>query len=80
MSDKIYAPVTVKQIQTQYGSLLKFSFNAEKMLAFIQQHTNERGYVNLNINERKEVGRFGDTHTASLDTWQPKAQQGDDLP
>jgi hypothetical protein len=77
MSDKIYAPFFLKEIKTKYGSLLKLSFNAEKLLPFIEEHKNEKGYVNININQRQEVGQFGDTHYATLDTWKP---EGDYIP
>ena len=88
MSEKIYAPVTIKAIKTQYGTLLKFSCHAEKFGGWIRQHANEKGYVNLNINERKTPGQFGDTHSAVLDTWKPtprneqpeQAANNDDVP
>lgn len=51
------------------GSLLNLGIKAEDLTAFIAQHTNTRGYVNLTIKERREVGRYGDTHTVTLDTW-----------
>ena len=40
-----------------------------EVIQFIQAHTNERGYLNLNISKRNEVGQYGDTHSISLDTW-----------
>jgi|TARA_R110000787_G_scaffold175961_1_gene288281 hypothetical protein len=57
------------------GSLLSLGIKAEDLTAFIAEHTNERGYVNLTIKERREVGRYGDTHAVTLDTWvaTPKA-------
>lgn len=73
---KIYAPATAKQIETNYGPLLKVSFSADKMILFINTHRNERGYVNLTISNRKEVGKYGDTHSVALDTWKPKTQAG----
>lgn len=65
---KTYAPANVKQITPK---LMKFSFSADKMLAFIRQHANARGYINLCISPRREPGQYGDTHTCWLDTWEP---------
>ena len=45
--------------------------NVEKFIAFLNQHKNAKGYVNLGISERREVSQYGETHTAWLDTWQP---------
>lgn len=73
MSDKkpIYAPCTCKLIDTSNGQFMKLSFTADKMIQFIKSNTNAKGFVNLNISERREVGQFGDTHSVKLDTWQP---------
>ena len=69
---KTYAPVSAKQITFQSGkSILKLGINAEKFKAFLDTHKNAKGYVNLGISERKEVSRYGETHTIWLDTWQP---------
>jgi hypothetical protein len=57
------------------GSLLNLGIKSEDLTVFIAEHTNERGYLNLTIKERREVGRYGDTHAVTLDTWvaPPKA-------
>jgi|TARA_R110000822_G_scaffold165001_1_gene305561 hypothetical protein len=64
-----------KKVFPNGGSLLNVSSKATDLIEFIAQHTNERGYVNLVIRERREVGQYGDTHSVSLDTWvaTPKA-------
>lgn len=70
---KIYAPASVKEVKFANGnSILKFSFSAEKMMAFIQSNQNEKGYINFGISSRREVGKYGETHTVWLDTWEPK--------
>ena len=71
MSDKIYAPVMIKTYLGKFGETLKLSFNADKLIEFANAHKNDKGYINLNINKRKEVGKYGETHSAVLDTWQP---------
>ena len=53
------------------GSILNIGINAETLTAFIAEHTNERGYLNLTVQERREAGRYGDTHSVALDTWEP---------
>ena len=66
--------VSAKQITFQSGkTILKLGINAEKMIAFLTQYKNAKGFVNLGISERKEIGQYGDTHTVWLDTWSPEA-------
>ena len=66
--------VSAKQITFQSGkTILKLGVNVDKMIAFLQQHRNAKGFVNLGISERKEVGQYGDTHTVWLDTWSPES-------
>jgi len=74
--NKIYAPVSAKSVTFQSGkSILKLGINVEKFKAFLDEHKNEKGYVNLGISDRKEVSQYGETHTVWLDTWKPDANQ-----
>lgn len=57
------------------GRILKLSFKAKELVEFAHQHVNERGYLNLCVSERRELGQFGDTHTVWLDTWKPGQNQ-----
>jgi len=69
---KTYAPVSAKQITFQSGkTIIKLGVPVEKFIAFLQEHQNSKGYVNLGISPRKETGKYGETHTVWLDTWQP---------
>jgi hypothetical protein len=52
-------------------TILKLSIKADAMIDFINQHKNEKGYLNLGISERREIGKYGETHTVWLDTWKP---------
>ncbi len=70
---KVYAPMSAKCRDTSAGQFFSLSFNAEKMKAFIAQHTNAKGYVNLNMGKRREEGKYGETHSITLDTWEPKS-------
>jgi hypothetical protein len=46
------------------------SFNVEKL----QQYANEKGYVNMTMSKRKEVGQYGDTHYFTLNEWKPEGE------
>lgn len=72
MAEKIYAPVSAKARDGRFGEEFSISFNVEKMLAFIKEHKTAKGYVNLKMNKRRDVGKFGETHSVTLDTWQPR--------
>lgn len=75
MSETIYVPkCSAKARQTPYGEKLNLSFKVEDLLAFAKQHANAKGYLNLTVSQRKEPGKFGDTHSVKLDTWEPKAK------
>jgi hypothetical protein len=69
---KIYVPGSAKAKQFDWGQVLNISFKADKIIEFIEQHKNDKGYINLKISPRKEVGQYGDTHTMEVDTWSPK--------
>lgn len=71
----IYVPRSIAREKTfqNGGSILSVSFHAESLLAFIREHTNDRGYFNITIRKRREVGKHDETHSVCLDTWTPKA-------
>lgn len=71
MAEKIYVKASVKQ--SKYG--LKLSGKSDEVIQQIKDHTNEKGYFNWDINPRKEVGKYGDTHTVTVNTWKPENQQ-----
>ena len=78
---KVYAPMSVKQFTFQSGkSILKLGINVAKFKAWLDQHANEKGYVNMGISERKSVSQYGESHTAWLDTWRPDASNRADAP
>jgi hypothetical protein len=72
--EKIYVPFSsAKEIKFQSGhSIIKLGFKVEELKKFLNRHTNERGYINIGISKRQEVGQFGDTHCVWLDTYKPK--------
>jgi len=78
-SDKIYLKCSAKARQTNYGQMLNIGVKADDLIAFAQQHANARGYVNLTVSERKEPGKYGDTHSVTLDTYEPKSKARDEF-
>ena len=69
MNSKIYLNCSAKARQTQYGEFLNLGFKVADLIAFAQEHANERGYLNLTVAPRKEPGKYGDTHSVTLDTY-----------
>jgi broad-specificity NMP kinase len=69
MSEKIYCG-SAKQIETQYGQMMKVSMSRADVEK-LQANLNEKGYVNLKIQERQSADKFGNTHSVLIDTWQP---------
>lgn len=79
MSDTIYLKCSAKARSTQYGTMINVGIKATDLIEFARAHANSRGYVNLTISERKEPGKYGDTHSVKLDAYEPK-QQGQGAP
>lgn len=71
MSDKIYVG-TGKAIQTQYGELLKISLTEDDVETLKENFSN--GWVNLNVNKRREPSKKGATHYLVIDDWKPEKQ------
>ncbi len=61
-----------KEIQTQYGPLLKLSFSAEDVEK-LQQNL-ENGWVNVTVKKRREPSERGTTHYLEVDKWKPTPQ------
>jgi len=60
-----------KAINGQFGEFFNISVNVEKL----QQYANEKGYVNMVMSKRREVGQYGDTHYFTLNEYNPEANQ-----
>lgn len=72
---KIWADgMTVKASLRNGKSLITTSYNVEKFCAFLRKHANEKGYVNVDSWEKDQPGKFGDTHSASLNTYKPSTK------
>ncbi len=71
---KTYVPKSSakERVFNSGGSSINLSFKADELIAFIKEHRNEKGYLNLKIEKRREAGQYGDTHSVVLDTWKPE--------
>lgn len=79
---KIYVPKSSAKSKTfdSGKTIIKLSFKAADLVDFINQHANEKGYINFGVSERRNVSQYGDTHCIWLDTWQPSAKSADQKP
>lgn len=57
-----------KAINGQFWEFFNISINVEKL----QQYANEKGYVNMVMSKRREVGQYGDTHYFTLNEYNPE--------
>ena len=71
MAETIYAPINVKARDGRFGEEFRISAKSERLIAFIQAHTNKTGYINFGMTKRRSTGKFGETHSVVLDTWEP---------
>lgn len=73
---KTYVPKSkAKVIPTQYGDMMKLGFHASTLIEFIKANTNNAGYFNLTVSERREPDQYGNTHSICLDTWVPNGDR-----
>lgn len=75
MADKVYLKCSAKQKDFEWGSVINVGIKVEDLAAFVKAHKNERGYINLTISPRREIGQYGDTHSITLDTYQPSGRR-----
>jgi hypothetical protein len=68
-NETIYFNGFNKAKETQYS--IKISGNVDKLIAELEKHKNEKGYINLELKKRKEPDQYGNTHYVVLDTWEP---------
>ena len=74
MADKTYINGGIKEIEfNDGGSLMNARFDVKQL----SQYMDEKGYVKIKIKKRREVGQYGDTHYAELDTWKPTNSAGE---
>ena len=71
MADKNYAQISIKEVNTQFGKMLKVNLNKEKFIEWLKGLDDLKGYVNLTIAERQSKGKYGETHSCWEDKWRP---------
>ena len=71
--EKIYVG-GAKEMTGNFGSFHKISFS-QNDLNMLMENLNEKGYVNLAMNKRREPSQYGQTHSLVIDTWRPDPQQ-----
>lgn len=68
MSEKRY----IKGINYKQGKYSgKMSVHVDTLIKELQELKNEKGYVNMELKERKDADRYNNTHYIVLDTWKP---------
>jgi hypothetical protein len=78
MSDTTYFNGFNRIKKSNYG--IKISGHIDKIIEELKKHTNGRGYVNLELKERKSPDpKSGNTHYIVLDTWEP-AERKEETP
>lgn len=60
--------------QGNYGTWHKISFSREDV-ELLMQNLNEKGYVNVVMNKRRQPSQYGATHSLNIDFWKPEPQQ-----
>jgi hypothetical protein len=76
MADKVFLKCSAKQKTfNNGGSIITLGVRVADLLEFAEKHKNDRGYLNLVIQERRTPGQYGDTHSVTLDDYVPKAKQ-----
>lgn len=72
---KTYVPKSSAKALSKNGwTMLKLSFKAADLVKFVHENANDKGYINLCVTKRREVGTYGDTHCVWLDTWKPNSE------
>ena len=64
-----------KKMSGNFGDFHKISFSAQD-IELLQQNLNAKGYVNLVMNERRTPSQYGQTHSITIDTWEPQQTGG----
>ena len=84
MSEKVYIGMA-KSIETKYGKMLKVSIHQEDVAKLVEEASQNNGWVNLALKERREPSERGWTHFFEVDRWKPDTANAtvaddDDLP
>lgn len=70
-----YINWNVKERDNNFGwKYLSCSIKLEEL----QKIVNEKGYCNFNLNPRKDIGKYGETHSITKNDWKPKEQESEE--
>lgn len=73
----VYVPKSgAKLRETSIGTVFNISFKVEEFIEFANANKNKKGYINLACLPRRAESDYGDTHSVTLDQWEPKPQTG----
>jgi len=76
MAEKIYLGKSgAKEIETQYGPMMKLDLHVETLIEFAKKHATDRGYLKLDVCRRREESQHGDTHYICLNTFTTRSGQ-----
>jgi len=64
--------------KSNYG--IKLSGDADKICAEIQANKRANGSIRLELKERKEADKNGNTHYLTVDEWEPTPKVSNDKP
>lgn len=77
---KNYAPVNIKERKGEFGTFLSMNFHKEKFIEYLQNCDDLKGYITLTICERKNIGKYGETHNCYENQWRPEGANHDTKP
>ena len=72
MTDKKYINWICKEVQfNNWWSIINISLKLEDLKELV----NEKGYINMTLNKRKEPGKFGETHFLTLNEYKKETKK-----
>jgi hypothetical protein len=69
MSENIYFN-SLRGKKSKYG--VKITGKVEDVIKELYKNQNEKGYINLELLERREADQYGNTHYVQVDKWEPQ--------
>jgi hypothetical protein len=76
-SDRVFADgLFYTEKENSYGKIGKLAISVDKFIEFLNEHKDERGYVRVDILERREPTE-DKTHYGILNTYKPKQESSE---
>ena len=73
MSEKIYCG-SGKKKESQYGIFRSITINLTDLPKEHMFKYNDKTYIKLNVNDKREVDQYGKDLAVTIDTWKPEQQ------